>query len=131
MMSLDGHPVSNWCVRACERAPGVTETWVATSTLEADNVIADWCDDHGVFCWRGSESDVLARFMGCANATNGDVFLRLTGDCPFLDPQVIGEVIRLQWETGAAFCTNVSPRTFPDGLNVQAFTYRALAAADV
>ncbi len=130
-MPLDGHPVLDWCVRACERAPGVTETWVATSTLEADNVIADWCDDHGVFCWRGSESDVLARFMGCANATNGDVFLRLTGDCPFLDPQVIGEVVRLQWETGAAFCTNVSPRTFPDGLDVQAFTYRALAAADV
>jgi glutamate-1-semialdehyde aminotransferase/spore coat polysaccharide biosynthesis protein SpsF (cytidylyltransferase family) len=131
MMPLGGHPVLEWCVRACEKAPGVTETWVATSTLEADNVIADWCDDHGIFCWRGPESDVLARFMGCANATNGDVFLRLTGDCPFLDPQVIGEVVRLQWETGAYFCTNVSPRTYPDGLDVQAFTYRALAAADV
>jgi glutamate-1-semialdehyde 2,1-aminomutase len=131
MMPLDGHPVLEWCVRACEKAPGVTETWVATSTLEADDVIADWCDDHGVFCWRGSETDVLARFMGCANVTNGDLFLRLTGDCPFLDSQVIGAVVRLQYETGAAFCTNVSPRTFPDGLDVQAFTYRALAAADV
>jgi glutamate-1-semialdehyde 2,1-aminomutase len=131
MMSLGGHPVLDWCVRACEAAPGVTETWVATSTLGADDIIADWCDDHGVFCWRGSETDVLARFMGCANATNGDVFLRLTGDCPFLDPQVIGSVVRLQRETGAAFCTNVSPRTYPDGLDVQAFTYRALAAADV
>ena len=47
LMHLDGHPVLEWCVRACDAAPGVTETWVATSTLEADDVIADWCDDHG------------------------------------------------------------------------------------
>jgi len=130
LMPLGHHPVLEWCHRACAAAPGVDEVWIATSTLLADDVIADFCDDHGFFCWRGSETDVLSRFVGCANASGADVLLRLTGDCPFLDPQVIGAVVRLQKQTGAAFVTNVSPRTYPDGLDVQAFTYEALAAAD-
>jgi glutamate-1-semialdehyde 2,1-aminomutase len=130
MRPLDHHPVLQWVIRACEAAPGVSETWVATSTLDADNVIADWCDDNGVFCWRGSETDVLSRFVGCANASEADVILRITADCPYIDPQVIGAVVRLQKQTGAAYCSNVSPRTYPDGLDVECFTYEALAAAD-
>jgi glutamate-1-semialdehyde aminotransferase/spore coat polysaccharide biosynthesis protein SpsF (cytidylyltransferase family) len=130
LMDLGGHPVLAWCVRACQAAPGVTETWVATSTLGQDDVIAQWCADNEVHCWRGSETDVLSRFVGCANASGADVLLRLTGDCPLLDPQVIGAVVRLQKQTGAAYCSNVSPRTYPDGLDVEAFTYEALAAAD-
>lgn len=129
-MDLGGHPVLAWCVRACQAAPGVDAVWVATSTLDQDDVIAQWCADNAVHCWRGSETDVLSRFVGCANASGADVLLRLTGDCPFLDPQVIGAVVRLQKQTGAPYCSNVSPRTFADGLDVQAFTYEALAAAD-
>lgn len=130
LADLGGHPVLEWVVRACAAAPGADEVWVATSTLPADDVVEQWCKDRGVNCWRGSETDVLSRFVGCANASDGQVLLRATADCPFLDPQVIGAVIRLQKQTGAAFVTNVSPRTFADGLDIQAFTYEALAAAD-
>lgn len=130
MSLLDHHPVLEWVVRACEAAPGVSETWVATSTLDADNVIADWCDDNGIFVWRGPEADVLTRFVGCANASEADVILRITGDCPLIDPQVIGAVVRLQKQTGAPFVTNVSPRTYADGEDVQAFTRGVLMAAD-
>src|SRR6185436_7377603 len=130
LMDLGGRPVLAWCVRACEAAPGVDAVWVATSTLDQDDVIAQWCDDNAVHCWRGSETDVLSRFVGCANASGADVLLRITGDCPLLDPQVIGAVVRLQKQTGAAYCSNVSPRTYPDGLDVEAFTYEALMAAD-
>lgn len=130
LMPLGGQPVLAWCVRAADAAPGVDAVWVATSTLDQDDVIAQWCADNVVHCWRGSETDVLSRFVGCANASGADVLLRLTGDCPFLDPQVIGAVVRLQKQTGAAYCSNVSPRTYPDGLDVECFTFEALAAAD-
>ncbi len=129
LMDLGGHPVLEWCTRACYAAPGVTEVWVATSNLHADDVIATWCRDHGVPCFRGSETDVLRRFVGAAAASAADIVLRLTGDCPFLDPAVIGGVARLQKQTGAAFCTNTSPRTYPDGLDVQAMMLSALLAA--
>jgi len=132
MMPLGGYPVLAWCVRAARAAPGVDEVWVATSTLPADDVIADWCEARHVLripAWRGSETDVLDRFAGAMNVSGADVILRLTGDCPFLDPQVIGSVVRLIKQTGADFCSNVSPRTYPDGLDVQAMTQRALTAA--
>jgi glutamate-1-semialdehyde 2,1-aminomutase/spore coat polysaccharide biosynthesis protein SpsF len=133
MMDLGGLPVLAWCVRAARAAPGVDEVWVATSTLPADDVIADWCEAEHVLSvpvWRGSETDVLDRFIGCADAARADIILRLTGDCPFLDPQVIGAVVRLRKNTGAAYCSNVSPRTYPDGLDVEAFTREALACAN-
>ena len=137
LMDLGGHPVLEWCVRAARAAPGVDEVWVATSTLPADDVIAKWCADHEddyadprLHCWRGSETDVLSRFLGAAEAARANIILRITGDCPFIDPRVIGEVVALQRRTGAAYCSNVSPRTYPDGLDVEAFTYDALLCAN-
>ncbi len=130
LMDLGGHPVLEWCTRACYAAPGVDDVWVATSKLKVDDAIATWCRDRGIPVWRGSETDVLSRFVGAAAASEADIVLRLTGDCPFLDPQVIGAVVKLQRDTGAAFCTNVSPRTYPDGLDVQAMMLSALLAAD-
>jgi glutamate-1-semialdehyde 2,1-aminomutase/spore coat polysaccharide biosynthesis protein SpsF len=149
MMDLGGHPVLEWCVRAARAAPGVDEVWVATTTQPADDVIAGWCQVNGISCWCGSEIDVLSRFIGCAAAAlvYGDlritneppfarprpmhdgIILRLTGDCPFLDPEVIGGVVRLMQEADASFCSNVSPRTYPDGLDVQAMTAHALHSA--
>ena len=129
LMDLGGHPVLEWCTRACYAAPGVDEVWVATSKLKADDAIATWCRERGIPVWRGSETDVLSRFVGAAEASEADIVLRITGDCPFLDPEVIAGVVRLQKQTGAAFCTNVSPRTYPDGLDVQAMMRSALLAA--
>lgn len=130
LMPLGRHSVLEWCVRACRVAPGVDEVWVATSILPADNGLANWCDAQGFLCFRGSETDVLDRFAKTAAAGSADVVLRLTGDCPFLDPRVIGEVIELRKRTSAAYCSNIHPRTYPDGLDVECFTRAALAAAE-
>lgn len=130
MMNLGGRPVLNWVWRACYQAPGVDEVWIATSTLPADDVIEDWCKKHGIDVYRGSETDVLDRFYKCAQAAKADIILRLTGDCPFLDPQVIGGVVRLMKDTpGCHYASNISPRTYPDGLDVQAMSKTALDTA--
>jgi len=129
---LPGEPVLGWCVRACLNAPGVDEVWIATSTLPADDAIVAWLNTNkpsGVLCWRGSETDVLSRFAGAIEASGADIVLRITGDCPFIDPKVIGEVIQLQKRTGASYVSNVDPRTYPDGLDVECFTKEALMAA--
>lgn len=129
LMTLNHHPVLEWCVRACEAAPNADAVMVATSTLEADDAIDQWCDTNGVHCWRGSESDVLARYIGAARVANADIILRITGDEPFVDPRVIAEVIELQKRTGAHYVSNCHPRTYPDGLDVECFTREALEAA--
>jgi glutamate-1-semialdehyde aminotransferase/spore coat polysaccharide biosynthesis protein SpsF (cytidylyltransferase family) len=129
LMPLAGRPVLHWCVRAAKKAPGVDEVWVATTTEAGDNKIVEWCRKQCVNFFRGPETDVLSRFMGCARAAEADIILRLTGDCPFLDPQVIGAVVRLIKDTHADYASNVSPRTYPDGLDVEAFTMNALQTA--
>jgi glutamate-1-semialdehyde aminotransferase/spore coat polysaccharide biosynthesis protein SpsF (cytidylyltransferase family) len=126
---LGGRPVLEWVYRACAAAPGVDETWIATSTLEPDNAIEAFCRSKKIKFFRGSESDVLARMTGCACEAQADVVLRITGDEPLIDPQVIGAVVRLQKETGAAYVSNVSPRTYADGLDVEAMTFHALQTA--
>ena len=129
MMDLSRSPVLWWSHRAASLARGIDEVIIATSTLPADDVIADWCKKERISCFRGSESDVLDRFYRCARAHEADVILRLTGDCPLLDFQVITEVVMLRKMTGVDYASNVDPPTYPDGLDVECFTYDALAEA--
>ncbi len=129
LMKLNHHPVLEWVVRACQAVPNAEKVIVATSTLEADDAIANWCDSNGVLCVRGSETDVLARYILAARITNADTIIRITGDEPFVDPRVIAEVIELQNRTGTHYVSNCHPRTYPDGLDVECFTLSALGAA--
>ncbi len=134
LMPLDDEPVLDWVIRACSEAPGVDEVWVATSTEPADDAIETWCQ-HGwvgrnIPCYRGSETDVLDRIYNCAFHAHATHVLRITGDCPFVDPQVIGGVIRLMKDSAwCQYASNVSPRTYPDGLDVQMMHISALTEA--
>lgn len=124
---LAGRPVIAWVADALEDAPGIDEIVIATSTLSADDVIAQWCQENGISVFRGSESDVLDRFHQCAVEHEADIVLRITCDCPFIDPAVVGQVIQLMKLTGASYCSNQP--TWPDGLDVECFTFAALDAA--
>lgn len=129
MRLLNGEPVLQWAIDAVRMAPGIDEVVLATSTLEADDVIAKYCSEVNVTCFRGSESDVLDRFYECAKALKADIALRLTADCPFLDPVIIGEVIKLREMTNADYASNCYPPTYPDGLDTECFTFAALEAS--
>ena len=129
MRDLDGMPVFMWTISALENATGIDEIILATSTLPADDVIADHCRNVGVKCFRGNEADVLDRFYQCAVQEGADVIIRVTCDCPFLDSAIISQVIKLRDMTDADYCSNIEPPTFPDGLDVECFTFRALESA--
>jgi glutamate-1-semialdehyde aminotransferase/spore coat polysaccharide biosynthesis protein SpsF (cytidylyltransferase family) len=126
---LNGKPVLRWAYDAIKRAHGIDTVVIATSTLPQDDVIAQYCALHNINCFRGSESNVLERYYQCAVAYGAQVVLRLTCDCPFLDYNVIGEVVRLRQVKEAAYASNIDPPTYPDGLDVECFTFDALFAA--
>lgn len=129
LMPLDIHPVLGWVLTATQAAKGIDEVVVATSELEQDNPIATYCAYEKVRCVRGSEQDVLSRFIKVAEETGGDVFVRITGDCPLIDPHVISEVVKLRELTGSDYASCIDPPTYPDGLDVEVFTRTALEAA--
>ncbi len=127
---LGDRPVLVWVVRAAEAVVGIDQVVVATSDLEGDDAVAAWCADNGVACHRGPEADVLGRIAGAAAAYGADLVMRLTADCPLLDPQVCGEILMSLRHRGADYASNVEPRSWPDGLDCEVFTAAALAAAD-
>lgn len=129
LTDLGGYPVLAWVVRACKAATGIDKVVVATTTNEEDQKIVEWCEANSTTCIRGSETDVLSRFVDVQTATQADVLLRVTGDEPFVDPQVISAVVRLRKEKNAGYCSNIHPRSYPDGLDVECFTSGVLAEA--
>src|SRR6516164_3901443 len=127
VLQMLGHiPLLQWTVNASSCVPEITKTVLATSTLPADDEIEQYCKENDILCFRGSEDDVLDRFYQCAKHYHAEIALRLTCDCPFLDPQVISEVITLRRVMNADYASNCYPPTYPDGLDVDCMTFAAL-----
>lgn len=108
----------------------LSELWLATSDLPQDDELAEVVNQAGYRVFRGSESDVLSRFYDLAVATKADVVVRMTGDCPLHDHQVIDAVILAFLEQlEFTYASNVFPPSFPDGLDVEVFRFAALEYA--
>lgn len=127
---LCGMPMIAFMLARVSRVKRVDQVVVATSDDASDDALAACVREHGHACHRGSLDDVLSRFHGAAVAGGADIVVRLTGDCPLMDPELVDSVLeRLVAEAGLSYASNVAPPTFPDGLDVEAFTFDALDAA--
>lgn len=110
----------------------VSEVLVATTALAADDVIEEWCTRHGIRCFRGDEQDVLSRYAGAARLADADVVVRVTSDCPMIDPAVIDAIIarflsgKGKWD----YVSNTRIRSFPRGLDAEVLSREALEAAN-
>lgn len=129
LMELGGQPALGLLLDRLSRSQ-VARVVVATSTEAGDDPIAGFCEDRGVQVVRGSESDVLGRFVAALDGFPADHVVRITGDCPLVDPAVVDGVVELHLRTGADYTTNVLPRTFPKGLDVEVVRADALRLAD-
>jgi spore coat polysaccharide biosynthesis protein SpsF len=89
LMDLCGKPVIGWLVDRLRECRTVDEIVLATSTGKGDDVLAKWCTDNGVRCFRGSEDDVLKRVVDAHREAKTDVIVEITGDCPLTDPDVV------------------------------------------
>jgi spore coat polysaccharide biosynthesis protein SpsF len=103
---------------------------VATSTKPEDDVITEYCRRHGWPCFRGSERDVLSRYFEAARQARADIVVRVTCDCPLIDPGVIGALIaRFDPSTADYMSINYPKRTYPVGLDCEIMTFAALEIA--
>ena len=111
------------------RSKEIDEVLVATSATAINTPLEAHVRSLGFGCFRGDESDVLDRYFRAATASGADVVVRVTGDCPLIDPDLVDEVVRRFKATNADYTSNTSPPTFPDGLDTEVFTYAALEQA--
>jgi len=111
--------------------PGVAAVVVATTTLAEDDAVAQCAVRSGATVFRGSEDDVLDRFVGAARQAEASVVVRITADDPFKDPDVCGRVLReyLVRAPGVDYVSNTLEPTWPEGLDVEVFSRQTLERA--
>ena len=157
LLDIEGEPMLVRVVERTKRAKSLTEILVATSLEKADDPIEQLCATQGYVCYRGSQQDVLDRYYQAARAYSADVIVRITADCPVIDPLVIDQTVAAFWGYGKKlitendglveigspteissppkwdFAANRLPppwkRTFPIGLDTEVSTYSALERA--
>jgi spore coat polysaccharide biosynthesis protein SpsF len=133
LLDLAGKPMLQWVVERVRQSTLVDETVVATTIDPADARIAEFCGQQGIPFTRGSLQDVLDRYYQAAVQHKADVVVRVTADCPLIDPQVIDHVLKRFTEAQVDFAANRLPppwkRTWPIGLDTEVVTFAALRRA--
>ena len=131
LADLGGRPVLEWVVRAARAATLVDEVIVATSTQAGDDAVAGLAASLGVHVVRGSEDDVLSRFIAALDAHPADAVVRLTADCPLLDPTLI-DAVAGAWAAAPThdYVSTVLVRCLPRGLDVELVSAQALRTVD-
>lgn len=132
MLDLAGFPMLARVIHRLQRAARVNKLVIATTCEKSDDTIQAYCNLHGWSCFRGDEQDVLDRYYRAAVAHQAEVVVRVTSDCPLIDPEVVDRVVKelLDRQPLVHYASNtLPPRTFPRGLDVEAIRMDALAKA--
>jgi spore coat polysaccharide biosynthesis protein SpsF (cytidylyltransferase family) len=129
LADIAGRPMILRVVERVRATPCIDQTMVVTSDRPDDDPLAALLAAFDVPCFRGSLDDVLDRFYTAARQVGGDTIVRITGDCPLIDPLVIERVVGAHFASGADYTTNTLRYTYPDGLDVEVFSFAALERA--
>lgn len=133
MLDLCGKPVIDHVIERLKQCAEVGVVVIATTEDRRDDALAERAVANGVACFRGSEADVLSRYYLAARELGLEVVVRVTADCPLIDPGVTGEVVRFFLAHDYAMVTNggdrPGERTYPRGLDTEVFSFAALGEA--
>lgn len=116
--------VLSYVVARCSTIEGIAEVIVATSIQPEDDAIAKWCEEHSVEYYRGSENDVLDRYVQCAEIYKPDYVMRVTSDCPFVDYEMASDMVVLA-KSKRVDIIDIATE-LPRGLAVEIISYAAL-----
>lgn len=127
-----GKPLLEYLVERLRRVKLADEIVIATTTNDTDNQIVDFCDRLKVAVTRGPELDVLARYYEAAVQHHADVVVRVTSDCPVIDPAVIDKIIGfyLDHQSEFDYVSNSLSQSYPLGMSTEVFPFRALQDAE-
>lgn len=124
-----GRPLLSYQLERMRRAASLGRIVIATTTNATDDPVVAWCEREGCAVVRGPEHDVLERYAMAERAFPAATVVRLTSDCPLIDPEVIDLAVRRFGECGCDYLSNMLEPTWPYGLAVEVMTREALQAA--
>jgi glutamate-1-semialdehyde 2,1-aminomutase len=129
MMPICGTPMIGLLLGRLTGSARVDQVMLATSVDSRNDPLAEYVRKLGYSVFRGDEDDVLDRYYLAAKEVGADSVVRITGDCPLIDPVVVDEIIFKFHNDGVDYASNTLPPTYPDGLDTEVFTFRALEMA--
>lgn len=129
MKMVNGKPLIEYLLLRVAKAKLIDKVVVATSVNSNNDPLVSFVNSLGFETYRGSEQDVLSRFYEAAKFHNATTVLRITADCPLVDPLIIDTLISEYFKSGTDYGTNTLPPTYPDGLDVEVFSFQSLERA--
>jgi spore coat polysaccharide biosynthesis protein SpsF (cytidylyltransferase family) len=129
MLELNGKPVIEQVFRQLSFSKKISHRVLATSIDASDNKLYEWAVKNNINCSRGSLDDVLDRFYNASKSMKADIAVRVTGDCPLIDPVLIDKTIQFHLENNYDYTSNANPPTFPDGYDVEVVNFPSLEKA--
>lgn len=126
LKDLCGSPVLWHVVNRVRQAKLVSEIIIATTTLPEDDAIRDFCEENNIKFYRGSSENVLSRYYEAAKKYKAETVIRITSDCPVIDPVLLDSMIEEYLNSNADYMSNSLVRTFPRGLDAEIFSFAAL-----
>jgi spore coat polysaccharide biosynthesis protein SpsF len=129
LADIHGHPMLWHVLERLKNTQTLDEIVVATSVERADDVIVAFCRNHQFACFRGSEMDVLDRYYQAALKYGADVIVRITSDCPLIDPGVTDKTVKAFLEQQPDYASNSLQRSYPRGLDTEVIACPALERA--
>jgi spore coat polysaccharide biosynthesis protein SpsF (cytidylyltransferase family) len=127
LLPLSNQPVLSHIIYRLQNCKNLNDIILATSTDPSDNVIIDWCNKNRIKYFRGSLNDVLDRYYQAAKYYNIKNIVRITSDCPVIDPNIVDEVIQGFFSDQYDVYSLIGE--FPDGLDCQVFSFKAISKA--
>src|SRR5574337_40598 len=129
MRPICGIPMIGLLLARLSQSKRIDQIVLATSQDPRNEPLAEYVRELGFAVFQGSENDVLDRYHQAAREAEADAVVRITGDCPLIDPQVVDAVIDLFQQKTVDYATNTATPTFPDGLDAEVFTFEVLERA--
>ncbi len=129
LKQVDSKPLLTYEIERLKVVKKATKIILATTSADMDKPLLDLARSLGIDSYAGSENDVLDRYYQAAKLFKADIIVRITGDCPLIDPVIIDECIDVFLKNRYDYLTNANPPTLPDGLDTEIFTIEALEKA--
>jgi spore coat polysaccharide biosynthesis protein SpsF len=129
MKKLNNKPMLNYVLEQIRFSKLVKKIIVATTHSKNDDLIYEYVKKKGINIFRGKSKDVLDRYFQCAKKFQLDTIVRITSDCPLIDPEIIDLVIKNYMQGDFDYISNNKPRTFPYGMDVEVFSFKSLKKA--
>ena len=130
MKKIVGKPMIEILLSRLSKSKELDEIVVTTSKSSENDKLQLNIESLGYRCTRGSEKNVLSRYKDTAKSVGADIIVRITGDCPLVDPAIVDKCVRNFKKSDVDYFSNTYPRTYPDGLDVAVISYSALERAD-